>query len=583
MFRLAADVILPANAPTQKFAYVGMNGSGKSYGAGVMVEEFLLAGVQVVIIDPVGIWWGLRVAADGRGRGIDIPVFGGYHGDVPLEPTGGDLVARLVAERGMSMVLDVSDFTGGQQTRFVQVFAETLFNLKKRNRSVLHLVWDEGHEFFPQQFDAGQAPMVGQTKRLWKIGRNYGIGGSIITPRVAEANKGALNLCDYLITGRTKAPNDIKVIDAWANSNGDGEGDVAISLLPTQSKGFLTVWGDHGPEGPFRFRPKRTLDSSKTPESGDAHQGQSLPAISMDEIRAAMAATIEEAKANDPKALRDEIARLRAELGGANAGGAAVERDRWRGEFHRVDGELHELRKALDGATGAEVRRLRAMEKRFDQVIAAIDGYRADGEGKYAKGDTSAPRWTEEDDTRMVSGDFTPPAPANGSRRPAPAPEPRPPAGSDGDGAARMLRALASFHPKPLTKSQLGTLAIMKVTGGSFARYMSRLRTEHLVTSDGGLVSLTAAGLKAAGPVSKPESPRALLALWKGKLTGKARDMLDVLAAEGAPLTKAALAARVDMDVGGGSFARYMSALRSNGLMVKTSGGFRAVESLSVR
>lgn len=557
-FQLAPDVILPANAPTQTFAYLGTRGSGKSYGAGVQVEEFLRGQVQVVIVDPVGIWWALRYAADGKAPGFEIPVFGGWHGDVPLEPTGGELVAQLVAERRMSVVLDVSEFSYGQQRRFVADFATLLFALKKRNKSPIHLVFEEGHEFFPQMVEGAAAEMAGATKRLWKIGRNFGIGGTIISQRAAEVNKGALNLTDVVITGQLKAPNDVKTIAAWCNDNGTD--DAAIKQLSKQPKGVLTVWGARGAVT-TTFRKKTTLDASRTPEAGDFDlQAQALPPIDLADVRTAMAATIQEAKANDPKALRAEIERLRAELNAPAEDPAPilVERDRWRGEFRRVDGELHDLHTALGGATGAEVRRLRAMETRFEQVIVAVDGYRADA---------------------------APPPPRNAPKPPVqtqPAPE-RVPSGSDGDGAARMLRALASFHPRPLTKSQLGTLAIMKPTGGSFARYMSRLRSEHMISTDGGLVSLTAAGLKAAGPVSKPESPRALLALWKGKLTGKARDMLDVLSAEGAPLTKASLAERVEMDVGGGSFARYMSTLRSNGLMVKTSGGFRAVESLVVR
>jgi Helicase HerA, central domain len=64
--RIAADLTLPLDAITQKFAFLGRSGAGKTYGAGKFVEELLDAGAQVVILDPVGNWFGLRLAADGK-------------------------------------------------------------------------------------------------------------------------------------------------------------------------------------------------------------------------------------------------------------------------------------------------------------------------------------------------------------------------------------------------------------------------------------------------------------------------------------------------------------------------------------
>lgn len=69
MFKLASNLTLPASAPTDTFVFFGTRGTGKTYGAGRMVEAFHDGGAQVVIVDPVGVWYGLRLAADGRGRG----------------------------------------------------------------------------------------------------------------------------------------------------------------------------------------------------------------------------------------------------------------------------------------------------------------------------------------------------------------------------------------------------------------------------------------------------------------------------------------------------------------------------------
>src|SRR4051794_14879338 len=78
---LAPNLALPIDAVTKKFGFFGQNGSGKTYGAMKLAELMLDAGAQIVVIDPVGKWYGPRLAADGKTpSGIEIPIFGGLHG-----------------------------------------------------------------------------------------------------------------------------------------------------------------------------------------------------------------------------------------------------------------------------------------------------------------------------------------------------------------------------------------------------------------------------------------------------------------------------------------------------------------------
>ena len=106
---ISKNLALPLDAITQKFAFLGRSGAGKTYGAGKFVEELLDAGAQVVVLDPVGNWYGLRLAADGKSPGIAIPIFGGDRGDIPLLHTGGALVADLVVEKGISASMNVKN------------------------------------------------------------------------------------------------------------------------------------------------------------------------------------------------------------------------------------------------------------------------------------------------------------------------------------------------------------------------------------------------------------------------------------------------------------------------------------------
>ena len=80
--KISDAISLPSNAVTQTFACIGRKGAGKTYLASMLAEQMLDIGAQVVILDPVGNWWGLRVAADGKSKGKDIFIAGGERGDV---------------------------------------------------------------------------------------------------------------------------------------------------------------------------------------------------------------------------------------------------------------------------------------------------------------------------------------------------------------------------------------------------------------------------------------------------------------------------------------------------------------------
>lgn len=82
--RISDALSLPIEAVTQTFAILAKRGVGKTYTGAVMVEEMLAAEQQVVVCDPIGVWWGLRSSADGRSPGFPIVVFGGEHADAAV-------------------------------------------------------------------------------------------------------------------------------------------------------------------------------------------------------------------------------------------------------------------------------------------------------------------------------------------------------------------------------------------------------------------------------------------------------------------------------------------------------------------
>jgi len=58
--------VLPLSALDDRLAIVGTSGSGKTYAAKGLAERLMAGGGRVCIVDPLGVWWGLRLAADGH-------------------------------------------------------------------------------------------------------------------------------------------------------------------------------------------------------------------------------------------------------------------------------------------------------------------------------------------------------------------------------------------------------------------------------------------------------------------------------------------------------------------------------------
>lgn len=311
---ISPELALPLDAATQKIAYIGRTGSGKSYLAGVTVEAMLDVGIQVVIFDPVGIWYGLRMKADGS-PGYPLPVFGGLKGDIPLEPTAGALIADLVVDRGISCVIDVSQFeSDADKARFAAAFADRFYFRKKANPSAVHLVVDEAQEFIPQNPNHGEERMLHAFVRICKLGRNFGIGVSLISQRPQEVSKKALNQTELLFAFQMTGPQERKAIELWMSEKGI-DTDVA-GALPGLKVGTCFAWSPQwlSFSGLIHGRAKKTINSSSTPAAGAKVQKRDLAPIDLEQLSAKMKDTIERANGDDPKFLRGEIQKLRAEL-----------------------------------------------------------------------------------------------------------------------------------------------------------------------------------------------------------------------------------------------------------------------------
>lgn len=369
--RIARDLALPIDAATEKIDWLGRTGSGKTYGAMKFAELLYAAGVQIIALDYVGVWWGLRLDKDGKAPGLPLPVFGGLKGDVPIEPTAGKVIADLIVDKGISCVIDVSQIeSDSDKARFASDFAARFFFRKKSLPSPVHLFIEEAQEYVPQNpMSRGDQMMLHAFNRMIKLGRNFGIGVSLISQRPQEVNKKALNQAEILFAFQMTGPQERKAVQTWIADKGIDE-DIE-GVLPKLARGAPHVWSPAllDISHVVKIAERHTYDSSSTPKMGVAKKPREIAPIDIEELTAQIKATVEKAKADDPKELRKQIAQLQHEL-----------RGRKNGKTHTIEKPVVDTA-AIERAVRASTKKLRSALEAAMKFIINISAQNFDAAG----------------------------------------------------------------------------------------------------------------------------------------------------------------------------------------------------------
>jgi len=130
------SIQLPLNAATKTFAILAKRGAGKSYTGAVMAEEFHKNNIPFVVFDPIDVWWGLRLAANGKDTGLPVIVFGLEHADIALTREMGRDIARAIVEERVSCVISTFGMPKIAQRHLIAEFAEELLNINNSPRHV---------------------------------------------------------------------------------------------------------------------------------------------------------------------------------------------------------------------------------------------------------------------------------------------------------------------------------------------------------------------------------------------------------------------------------------------------------------
>lgn len=551
--RISEDLTLPEDAVTETFAILAKRGRGKSYTASVMAEEMIEAGLPVLIIDPLGVWWGLRASADGRSDGLPVVIFGGDHADVEFTERSGELLADVIVEQQFPAIIDLSLMSKSAMRRFMAPFIERLY---QKNRDPLHVIVDEADAFAPQRPQAEGARLLGAMEDLQRRGRARGIGTTLITQRPAVLHKDVLTQAEVLIALGMTGPRDVAAIDEWVRLHADEDQARAVKAsLPSLPVGTAWVWSPGYLDllAKVRIRARRTFDSSATPKPGVHRPSVSeFAQVDTGALTERIAAAEARQEDSSPRGLRLRIAELEKALGAARKDAANRPPDEVRVEVP----VLSDVDRAnLEQVLAQTVALSETLSSGVDALASAVQDLSA----SLARHTISAPAAPSLRPPRSVAAD---PGSASAS-----APVPKRPGRHTSDTALpkaqrAVLSALAQHGPRSV--KQVALLTGYSHTSGGYRNSLSALRSAGYIEGRGD-VTITVDGLAALGDYEPLPTGPALIEWWKDKHLGKAERMiLDVLVdAYPAPVSTEEIALRTGYSATSGGFRNALSRLRS--------------------
>jgi uncharacterized protein len=554
-----ADV-LPLAALDERVAIVGTSGAGKTYAAKSWVERLLAAGVRVCVVDPLGVWWGLRAGADGATPGYPVVVFGGRHADIKLDESMGAALGHLVGMRHLACVVDLSELgSSASRRRFMTAFAETVY---EANTEPLHLVFDEADLWAPQRPLPEANTLLGRIEEIVRRGRVRGFIPWLITQRPAVVHKDVLSQADILVAMKLTSSQDREAVGGWIEGQADrAEGKRILADLPRLSRGEGYIWApSDGVLARVAFPLIRTYDSSRTPKRGErVATPRTLAEVDLSAITAALGTTAAPGTNEDVSAAassRLELARLRQQL--------AVQEHRLTTAQVRIaefEAETKALRTRLEQIAVLSREGAPSLPSSVATTPHPPPLSQPPLATHTARMATPIPPDTRQESERAGAGAMA----GNGALHPA---------------ARKLLTALAQHAPARFTWGQVATLAGLKPSGGHYNAGRKQLRDLGLIEEATDLISASPAGLHTAGEVPPaPSTPAERLALWCERLPSPAPEMLRSLAVQGERYTEIAeLAVVLGKKPTGGHWNSGLALLRNNGLVEVNGKRLRASE-----
>lgn len=488
---------IPDAALDDRLAFIGTAGSGKTYSAKGCVERLLALKHRVVIVDPLDVWYGLRLKPDGKSDAFQIGILGGRHADLPLTESAGGLIGEAVAKSTESCIVSLTGLkTSAARQHFMHDFLDMIYERTNPDRSdPYHIIFDEADLWAPQKPYGREAMLCHLMEEIVRRGRVKGFIPWLISQRPAVLNKNVLSQADGLIALKLTSSQDRSAIKAWvASTAGEGQWNVIDKALPTMQRGQAVAWlPGRGILETVTFPENRTFDSSRTPKRGEKKVDTTLAPLDLGALKAKLATIEEETKADDPKVLRAEIARLTAltkvptNITQNIPDAAAVV----------LAAEQRGAAAALRNASAALLDRMHGFSRDMQHKLSVFEGDLIGGIANIRI---------------EVLGSSVPPPGSPAADKPAPAPtrapllrtaarKPSPAASGDGSltpALQKALNAIAWWRKigrDPVEKARACVVAGLSPKASTFGVYLAELAKRGLVTTpEPGKVSLTDEG-----------------------------------------------------------------------------------------
>jgi len=253
---------------SQPLAVIGIRNQGKSYFVAKICEELCEAKQPFIVIDPEGEYATLRekypVIVAAVGKPVGRPK--GYKADLIIDSGTAPILARRVAEKGYSLVLDFRNATMAGSYEALGAFLEALYSAEAEFNRPLVLIMEEAHVLVPEvgrvrlpSLKKSQDKVVYWTYEIAARGRHRGLGYICVARRAAEVAKSVLSQAPNRVIFKLVDPADL----AWLRDSGLSREEINVVKSLPQGKAVVIGLSDR----PLfiRSKPRKCSHGGRTP------------------------------------------------------------------------------------------------------------------------------------------------------------------------------------------------------------------------------------------------------------------------------------------------------------------------------